>query len=100
MSKKTQLEKDYLDQIKTMSQRAAQWVKDHPDREVKVQFNYTPKVFLVAAISDAINNHWISTNDAGLELIKSLWRWDVRSEPTAMMVKIALEALPVFKDSL
>lgn len=44
---------------------------------------------LVAAISVAIEKGFVSTNAAGLELIKALGSWDDENEPSVLMVRIA-----------
>jgi len=83
--------REYAEQILEMKRRAQAWRKANPDKEVRVQFNFPKRVFTVAAISDAVNDHLVSCNEAGLELLKALWPWDDLKEPKVTMVKIALE---------
>ena len=46
-----------------------------------------------APISNAIKEKIVIPNADGLHLIKSLWRWDVQSEPTVNMMRVVIEAL-------
>lgn len=83
--------KEYEKQIETMAERAAAWRAANPSKVVKIQFNYQRAVFVVSPISSAIEKHLLSADDAGIELIKTMWPWDDPLEPTVAMVRIALE---------
>ena len=84
-------EDQYIAQLQKMSENAQKWRAAHPTAEVLVQFNFPPKVGVIGTISDAIDAGAVSTNDNGLALVKALWPWDVKSEPTVFMVRLALE---------
>ena len=86
-----QVQQEYVDQIREMGRRAKAWKEKNPHRVAQVQFNYSRKIFLVAPISEAVKEHIVSCNEAGLEMVKAMWPWDVKSEPTVTMIKIALE---------
>lgn len=85
-------EQEYVKQIVTMADRAAEWRKKNPDREAKVQFNFPRTIFMIQPISEALATNIVSANEAGLELIKNLWGWEDSKEPTVFMVRMALEA--------
>lgn len=85
--------KAYANQILQMIANGRTWLMANPNREIKVQFNFSRKVFLIAPISAAIEQHYVSTNEAGLALLKSLWNWDASSEPTVAMCRIVIEEL-------
>jgi hypothetical protein len=82
---------EWEQQVQTMMDRAVEWSNNNPDKVAKVQFNYPPTIAVIAAISDAIDQKFVSCNDAGLEMIKAMWPWGDEREPTVIMVKIALE---------
>lgn len=82
----------YVEQIRQMALNKADWLKRNPAREVLVQFNHPPHVAIIITISEAVAKGFVSTNEAGLELLKALWDWDADSEPTVTMVRIAMEA--------
>jgi hypothetical protein len=74
-----------------MAERAKAWRAANPNRTAKVQFNFPPGVCVIAAISLAVERGFVSTDEAGLELVKELWPWGDRSEPTVLMVRVVLE---------
>lgn len=78
-------------QCQKMYENFLQWRKDHPDAEVKVQFNYPPHVCVIGPISAALDNKLVSANEDGLALLKALWPWNDQSEPTVNMCRIVLE---------
>lgn len=82
----------YGEQLEKMADNARAWRAANPEREVKVQFNYPPGVVVIQSISEAVKKSTVSANEAGLELLKALWPWDDRSEPTVLMVRVVLEA--------
>lgn len=88
--------KSYLRQIQRMAQKAMAWRKANPTKEALVQFNYPEKVMLIAPISAALKQRLVSTNEAGLELVKALGPWD-KTEPSVFMVRLALEHQPFIK---
>ncbi len=82
-------EETYIAQISAMVKTAQRWRADNPTKTALVAFNYPREVMLVAAISVAIEKGFVSTNAAGLELIKALGSWDDENEPSVLMVRIA-----------
>ena len=83
--------KEYHEQVMTMADLARDWREKNPDREARVQFNFPKEIFLITPISNAVQNRFVVTNDAGLELIKALGEYGQSGEPTAFMVRLALE---------
>jgi hypothetical protein len=81
----------WMAQIKKMSENCREWRKLNPGRDAKVQFNYPRNVMLATSISQAIKQRYVSADIAGLELIRSLWRQDDKTEPTVFMVRMAIE---------
>ncbi len=83
----------YRRQLETMLANKKAWLKLHPEAEIKVQFNFPPSVCLVAPISAAIKDSYVSANEAGLDLIRALWpsHYTSRREPTVLMVRTVLE---------
>lgn len=84
-------DKNWTEQVKKMSENAKAWRKANPGRDAKVQFNYPRNIMVVAPISVAIKKKYVSADIAGLELIRSLWRQDDKTEPTVFMVRMAIE---------
>lgn len=74
-----------------MSENARHWRAVNPNHEVLIQFNSPPGVLIIGTISDAVKHHFVTVNEAGLELIKALWPWGGRDEPTVLMVRVVLE---------
>jgi hypothetical protein len=85
------MQKQYADQITEMARRAKAWKEENPGKVVRVQFNYSRRIFMIAPISEAVKDHFVSCNEAGLEMVKAMWPWDDLHEPTVTMVKVALE---------
>lgn len=84
----------YCTQLDAMAANAKAWRAANPDKKVLVQFNFPTTVAVIACISDAVKNHYVTANPEGLELLKALWPWGVRSEPTVLMVRAVLEHQP------
>jgi hypothetical protein len=78
-------------QTAIMAQNVRHWRAANPNRETVIQFNIPPGVLVISSISDAVTHHYVSTNEAGLELLKAMWPWGVEDEPTVLMVRVALE---------
>lgn len=84
--------KEYARQLDKMYANAQRWLKEHPDTEVLISWNFPPQVALIAPISDAVKEGFVRTNPAGLELLKALWpTWDDETEPTVLMCRVVLE---------
>jgi hypothetical protein len=83
----------YESRVLAMAERARTWRENNPDRVAKVQFNFPPQVCLIATINDAIEHGYVTTNEAGAELVQAL-RAPGEDEPTVLMVRIALEGEP------
>jgi hypothetical protein len=82
---------EYVKQVAVMSENARRWRAANPDKKAVIQFNFPPKALIIGSISLAVARHFVITNEAGLELLKALWPWDVENEPTVLMVRVALE---------
>lgn len=77
-------------QMSQMGENSRKWRAENPDKEVKIQFNYPDKIAVIGAIGDAIKAGYVSTNEAGMELIN--WPMDdFRRAPTVIMVRAILE---------
>lgn len=83
--------KEYVEQLMQMAENGHRWRLANADREARVVFSYPTSVALIAPISEAIENNFVSVNEAGLELVKALWPWEGDREPTVLMVRAALE---------
>lgn len=81
----------YEAQCNTMLANAKAWRAAHPDSQARVQFNFPKTVSIIGCISDALNSKYVSANEQGVELIKALWPWGGRDEPTVLMVRMVLE---------
>jgi len=90
--KPPEAQKDYVAQIQGMIHNRNAWRAAHPGADVRIQFNYPPKVMMICTVPEALSQHYISANADGLELLKALWPWGGRDEPTALMARIAIEA--------
>lgn len=75
-----------------MARNAEAWRKANPDAEALIQFNFPPKVAVIAPISEAVRLKVVVTNDHGLSLLKALWPWEDRYEPTVLMCRAVLES--------
>lgn len=82
---------EYQFQLGRMLMNYQHWQLTHPEANPKIQFNFPPNTAVIALISDAIRCHMVSCNGDGLALIKALWPWDGKSEPTVNMVRGVLE---------
>lgn len=82
---------DYSKQCDAMLERARGWRMKNPDDDVLVQFNFPETMAVIGTISQAIENHYVSTNAAGLAIIKAMGPWPKGNEPTVMMVRMVLE---------
>jgi hypothetical protein len=82
---------EYEAQLEAMAENARRWRAANADKTVLVQFNFPPFVALIAPISVAVKKGFVTTNDAGLELLKALWSWDADTEPTVLMVRAVIE---------
>jgi hypothetical protein len=94
MNKKKKLgkiQKAYAAQLKEMYDRAQQWRADNPGVTAKVQFNFPVTVTFSCPIRVALEKGIVSTNAAGLDLLKALWPWHVRDEATVLMCRAVLE---------
>lgn len=81
---------NYVHQLSDMRQRLVAWVKANPEKEVKIQFNFPNKIAVIATIRVAMNEGFVSVNDAGRELIESMCDRGL-NEPTVLMVRAVLE---------
>lgn len=89
-----QADAEYMESIRQMALKARAWRAAHPDLEAKVQFNYHPRVMLIAPISSAIKEHFVSVNPAGQQIIDAMGAGlPEEKEPTAFMVRMAIDFL-------
>jgi hypothetical protein len=86
-------QQEYEAQISKMQANGRRWLAENPRAEVSVAYHYEPGILVVAAISEAFDNKFISANEDGLKLIKALWPWGEPEEPTILMVRVVLESL-------
>ena len=86
--------KKFERQCQTMNERAQAWRKANPGKSAVIRWNFPPAVNIIGCISDALAHRLVTTNEAGLELIKALWPWGDRDEPTILMVRMVLEREP------
>jgi len=84
------IKRQYVAQINRMASSMKEWTQAHPDQKVEISFRLPPKVFVTAAISDAVDSGIVKTNDAGLEMLKASCSWGDRREATVFMVREAL----------
>lgn len=83
---------DWYNSIRECSLKAAQWIRDHPGIEAKVQFNYPEGVFLSALPHDAIDQKFVTVDGAGMDLLKAMGAFDERKDaPSISMIRFALE---------
>lgn len=92
LTKQTEFPPEYIAQLDTMLARRKAWTQANPDKVAQVQFNFPKQVCIVAPIDDAIQHKFVTTNEAGLDLIKALWPWEDMNIPTVLMVRAVLEA--------
>jgi len=82
---------DFALQCETMYQRAMEWRKANPDREVLVQYNYPSGVTVIGTIQDALVCGAIKVNPNGLDLITAMCTPAFEHAPTLNMVRQVLE---------
>lgn len=82
-------QRQYTSQMDTMKERADAWRKANPDRVVMIA--YPARVGLIGCISVGLEHGFVKANDAGLDLLKALWPWGGRDEPTVLMCRAVLE---------
>ncbi|HTD68074.1 MAG TPA: hypothetical protein VK846_16235 [Candidatus Limnocylindria bacterium] len=82
-------EQSYVSKIMEMQTRAREWCARNSERDVRVQFNFGAGVMVCATIKDALKNHFVTANDAGLELIKAVEGPD--NGLSVLMLRAALE---------
>ncbi len=81
----------YEAQMQTMWERARQWRSENPTRIAEVVYHIPAHAVVIAPISEAVKMGIVTTNEAGLELLKYLWTWDDASEPTVLMTRVVLD---------
>lgn len=86
-------------QLGQMWATGKQWLKEHPKADVKIVWNYNPeRVHVIKPISNAMKEKFVILNPDALALMKSMWRWDVQSEPTVSMMRVVVESLKEEKE--
>lgn len=81
--------KRYEAQLNEMLANARKWRKANSNREALITF--PAQVCIIGPISLALKHNVVRSNEAGLELLKALWPWDRKDEPTVLMCRIVLE---------
>lgn len=90
----TKAESGYVQAIQETARRAREWVREHPQAQPKIQFNYPHDVAVLAAIDDAKCSGLISTNEDGDKLLAALVDGiPYERQPTILMLRVALEEL-------
>jgi hypothetical protein len=93
-----QLPKEYFDQIRNLSHKAMDWMAAHPGVEAKIQFNYPNGVFLAAVPQDAIEQKYVTADEAGTELLKAMGAFEDDAQgPSISMIRFALEYMEQIK---
>lgn len=82
----------YVAAVESMVRNGKAWLAANPHKAPKIQFNFPPKVCLVAPIGLAYAMHLVTADEAGLELLQALAPWGGPEEPTVIMVRAVLEA--------
>ncbi len=86
------LEMAYSRQLDDMLKRAKAWLAANAGQPARIQYNFPSTTAVIAPISLAIEKKFVVTDAAGLALIKALWPWEDRREPTVLMVRVVLDA--------
>lgn len=90
--------KDWFNAIRKCSIKASKWIEEHPGVDAKVQFNYPEGVFLAALPQDAIEQKYVTVDEAGMDLLKAMGAFDERNDaPSISMVRFALEYMEEIK---
>lgn len=82
----------YESEIKSMVDRARVFMEENPGLKASVQFNFPSGVMVVATIKQALDEHLISTDAGGLQLLEAV-QDGAKSEPTLIMLRVTLAAL-------
>lgn len=83
---------DYSSQLEMMAEMVIAWRKNNPDLSPSIQYNFQERTGIIAALQDAIDQHFISVNEDAMTMFKELgWLEDVPNMPTVLMVKVVLE---------
>lgn len=83
----------YIQQCGTMLANALKWKEENPHTEAVITYHFPPDTTVIGPISDGVEQGFVRCNEAGLSLIKALWPWDDRYQPTINMVRAVLDAL-------
>jgi hypothetical protein len=85
-------EEDYINQIKQLHKLAKAWVAEHPDADVKIQFNYPKDVMLIATAVDALEKGFVTTNPEGRKMLEDMGTLNPGPKmPSIFMVRLAIE---------
>lgn len=83
----------YYKQLDKMRDQVKAWLATSK-KQPAIQYNFTEETAVIAALDDAIKNHFISVNDDALSMFKELgWLADVKRMPTVFMVRMVMENL-------
>lgn len=86
-------EAGYEAQLNKMRSDVLAWRKTHTDKSPSIQYNYPAGTCVIAALADAIDNHYVSVNDDARQMLTDLgWLTDGPDEmPTVLMARVVLE---------
>jgi len=82
------LPKSYFGQLGEMAFILSEWRS--AKKPALIQFNYPPSVAIIATISDAIRNHFVTADAGGMELLTALGMGSA-NEPTVLMIKAVID---------
>jgi len=88
-----EVEAAYEAQLGEMLLNARKWRALHTGQVPEINFVAPSGAFIIGIISDALKAGYVKTNEAGLDLLKALWDWNLPTEPTVAMCQAVLEAL-------
>jgi hypothetical protein len=80
--------KNYEDQCRIMARVVHDWRA--AKKSAVIQFNFPRSVAVIATIGDALENHFVTADAGGLELLKLLGLGEP-IEPTVLMVRAVIE---------
>lgn len=82
----------YARQIGYMADQYREWLSTHGHLQATVEFPVPDKVWVATDIVMALEQGFIKVNDAGRRMLQELgWLDDVKTMPSMMMVKMAIQ---------
>lgn len=80
----------YGTQIHAMVEQGRKWLRQHPNTNPKVQFNYPPDMMLIGSLEAGIENGRITLNHEGCALVNAM-ETGMEGELTCFMLRVAME---------